>query len=99
MPIYEYKCGDCGHRLEAIQRVNDPALRECPACGKRELKKLISVAGFQLKGTGWYVTDFRDKDKKKSKADGAKEDSKTDSKADSKGDKKKTASTSGSNDD
>jgi putative FmdB family regulatory protein len=99
MPIYEYKCGNCGHRLEVIQRVNDPALKECPACGKRKLKKLVSAAGFQLKGTGWYVTDFRDKDKKKSKAGGAKEDSKTDSKADSKGDKKKTASASGDSDD
>ena len=100
MPIYEYKCGNCGHQLEAIQRVNDPPLKGCPACGKRKLKKLVSAAGFQLKGTGWYVTDFRDKDnKKKAKAGGAKEDSKTDSQADSKGDKKKTASASGSSDD
>lgn len=99
MPIYEYKCGHCGHQLEAIQRINDPPLKGCPACGKRKLKKLVSAAGFQLKGTGWYVTDFRDKDKKKAKAGGAKEDSKTDSQADSKGDKKKTASASGSSDD
>jgi putative FmdB family regulatory protein len=99
MPIYEYKCGNCGHQLEAIQRINDAPLKECPACGKRKLKKLVSAAGFQLKGTGWYVTDFRDKDKKKAKAGGAKEDSKTDSQADSKGDNKKTASASGSSDD
>ena len=99
MPIYEYKCGNCGHQLEAIQRVSDPPLKECPACGKRKLKKLVSAAGFQLKGTGWYVTDFRDKGKKKAKAEASKEDSKTDSKADSKGEKKKTASASGSSDD
>jgi putative FmdB family regulatory protein len=59
MPIYEYSCQACGHALEAIQKFNDPALRECPACHKLELKKQISAGGFQLKGSGWYETDFK----------------------------------------
>jgi putative FmdB family regulatory protein len=98
MPIYEYKCQDCGHQLEAMQRVSEPALIDCPACGKAELKKLVSAAGFQLKGTGWYATDFRDKDKKKPKDEKkARDDG---SKSEAKTDKKETpASASGSNDD
>lgn len=67
MPIYEYECGSCGHRLESIQKMSDPALKNCPACGKAKLKKLISAAGFQLKGSGWYATDFKDSGKKKEK--------------------------------
>jgi putative FmdB family regulatory protein len=73
MPIYEYRCASCGHELEALQKLSDAPLAECPACHKPELKKLLSAAGFQLKGSGWYVTDFRggnkpaakDKDKDK----------------------------------
>jgi putative FmdB family regulatory protein len=64
MPIYEYRCQACGHELEAMQKMSDAALTECPACGKSELKKLISAAGFQLKGSGWYATDFKDSGKK-----------------------------------
>ena len=67
MPIYEYRCAACGHELEALQRLADAPLTECPACHKAELRKLVSAAGFQLKGSGWYVTDFRDKGKKPSK--------------------------------
>lgn len=59
MPIYEYECGSCGHRLEAIQKMSEPTLKDCPSCGESALKKLISAAGFQLKGSGWYVTDFK----------------------------------------
>jgi putative FmdB family regulatory protein len=71
MPIYEYECGSCGHRLEAIQKMNEPVLKDCPACGESALKKLISAAGFQLKGSGWYVTDFKGggKGEKKEKSD------------------------------
>jgi putative FmdB family regulatory protein len=68
MPIYEYKCDECGHRLEAIQKVNDAQLVDCPACNKAALKRLISAAGFQLKGSGWYATDFKNKGQKKPEA-------------------------------
>ncbi len=63
MPIYEYQCGQCGHRLESFEKMTDAPLTECPVCGKPSLQKLISAAGFQLKGTGWYATDFRNKGK------------------------------------
>ena len=76
MPIYEYQCAACGHRLEAFQKMTDALLTECPNCHQAQLQKLISAAGFQLKGTGWYATDFRDK--------GKKTETKTDTKADSK---------------
>jgi putative FmdB family regulatory protein len=60
MPIYEYECTKCGHQLEAFQKMSDAALQDCPACHTPTvLQKLISAAGFQLKGTGWYATDFR----------------------------------------
>ena len=61
MPIYEYRCADCGHTLEVLQKMSDPALSTCPACGKTALTKLVSAAGFQLKGSGWYATDFKSK--------------------------------------
>ena len=61
MPIYEYRCDECGAQKEILQRISDAPLTVCPECGKPALKKLVSAAGFQLKGTGWYVTDFRDK--------------------------------------
>ena len=70
MPIYEYECGACGERREFIQKFSDAPKRKCPACGASKLKRLVSAAAFHLKGTGWYVTDFRDKNKKK---DGDKE--------------------------
>ncbi|MEI2646534.1 MAG: zinc ribbon domain-containing protein [Candidatus Competibacter sp.] len=59
MPIYEYRCQSCNHELEAMQKLSDPELSDCPACGKPALKKLISVVGFRLKGGGWYETDFK----------------------------------------
>ena len=59
MPIYEYRCAACGHELEALQKLSEAPLRDCPACHKAELRKRVSAAGFQLKGSGWYVTDFR----------------------------------------
>jgi putative FmdB family regulatory protein len=59
MPIYEYRCSACGHELEAIQRFSDAPLAACPVCGKPTLVKLVSAAGFQLKGSGWYATDFK----------------------------------------
>lgn len=61
MPIYEYQCGECGHHLEKLQKLADEPLTNCPECGQSTLKKLVSAAGFQLKGTGWYATDFKPK--------------------------------------
>jgi len=81
MPIYEYLCQDCGHKFETMQRISAAPQTTCPSCGKEALKKLISPVGFQLKGTGWYVTDFRDKDKGKDKGkdkDKDKDKAKTD---------------------
>jgi len=64
MPIYEYRCGECGYQKEYMQRMSDAPLTDCPKCGKRSLTKLVSAAGFQLKGTGWYATDFKNSSKK-----------------------------------
>jgi putative FmdB family regulatory protein len=61
MPIYEYQCTACGHTLEALQKMSEDALTLCPSCHKEALEKLVSATSFQLKGTGWYVTDFRNK--------------------------------------
>lgn len=63
MPIYEYACSQCQHHLEKLQKLADDPLRECPQCGQNSLKRLMSAAGFKLKGTGWYETDFKHKDK------------------------------------
>ncbi len=65
MPIYEYQCNDCGHQLEALQKVSEDPLKDCPACGKPGLRRLVSAAGFRLKGSGWYETDFKGKSEKK----------------------------------
>ena len=59
MPIYEYRCQSCDHELETLQKLSDPELSDCPACGQPALKKLISPVGFRLKGSGWYETDFK----------------------------------------
>ncbi|HWV15213.1 MAG TPA: zinc ribbon domain-containing protein [Cellvibrio sp.] len=64
MPIYEYQCEACGHALEALQKLSDALLVDCPACAKPALKKQISAAGFRLKGGGWYETDFKSGNKK-----------------------------------
>jgi len=59
MPIYEYRCKDCGFQNEYLQKVSEPPLTQCPSCGRQSLTKLVSAAGFQLKGSGWYATDFK----------------------------------------
>lgn len=59
MPIYAYRCDSCGHAKDVLQKMSDPLLTACPACGADEFKKQVTAAGFQLKGSGWYVTDFR----------------------------------------
>jgi len=84
MPIYAYKCTDCGREQEVLQKISDAPLTDCPACGHASMVKMVTAAGFQLKGTGWYATDFRNKDSgnKSGKADRPTE-SANDSKADS----------------
>ena len=64
MPIYPYACGTCGHKQDHLQKMSDARLTTCPACGKETYTKQLTAAGFQLKGSGWYVTDFRDNGKK-----------------------------------
>lgn len=97
MPIYAYKCSDCGHEKEVLQKINDAPLTDCPDCGQPSMAKMVTAAGFQLKGSGWYVTDFRNKDAgakagKNGKAD--KTESANDSKAGSPGDAKTDGGTS-----
>jgi len=75
MPIYEYECGECGSYMEALQKMSDDPLKQCPKCGKDALKKLISAAGFRLKGGGWYETDFKSGGKRNLHQDTAKSDS------------------------
>lgn len=59
MPIYAYRCDECGFTKDVLQKISDPALTDCLSCGKPSFKKQLTAPGFQLKGTGWYVTDFR----------------------------------------
>jgi putative FmdB family regulatory protein len=63
MPIYAYRCSACGHAQDVLQKISDPVLTVCPACGESTYAKQVTAAGFQLKGSGWYVTDFRDSGK------------------------------------
>jgi len=63
MPIYAYCCAECGHAKDVLQKLSDPALTTCPACGAEAFSKQVTAAGFQLKGSGWYATDFRDGNK------------------------------------
>lgn len=72
MPIYEYLCESCGHQMEKIQKMSDDPLKDCPECQKETLRKLVSAAAFKLKGSGWYETDFKDKNKSNSTTDGKK---------------------------
>jgi putative FmdB family regulatory protein len=65
MPIYEYRCAGCGHHLEALQKMTEAPLRKCPECGKSQLKRLVSASRFRLKGSGWYETDFKNKNETK----------------------------------
>ena len=84
MPIYEYRCSECGFQDEFLQKLSDPLMTVCPSCGKESLKKLLSAAGFQLKGSGWYATDFKGSGSKPVAAADSKTDSKTETKTDSK---------------
>jgi putative FmdB family regulatory protein len=100
MPIYEYRCADCGFQEEYLQKVSEPPMTVCPKCGKPSFQKLLSAAGFQLKGSGWYATDFRSsgtKPKPEAKSDTkaeakpeAKAETKAEAKAETKNESKKT---------
>ena len=93
MPIYDYKCSNCGHQVEIIQKISDKPIKICPKCGKSNLKKLISAPSFRLKGGGWYETDFKTGKKRNllssesEKSNKTQETSKTNSKKDPKQDK------------
>ena len=77
MPIYAYRCSECGHAKDVLQKMSDPVLTQCPACGAQAFTKQLTAAGFQLKGSGWYVTDFRGDGKPpKAAEDGAKDGAK-----------------------
>ena len=83
MPIYAYKCESCGHAKDFLQKMSDPPLTDCPACGEPALAKQVTAAGFQLKGSGWYVTDFRGGNTGAAKEGGeAKADAKPETKTD-----------------
>ncbi len=101
MPIYDYQCAECGHALEAIQKLSDPLLTDCPECGKAALKKQVSAPSFRLAGGGWYETDFKTGNKKNlagesgSSGDGSAGTAKTETKpADSKPAAKKSENSS-----
>jgi putative FmdB family regulatory protein len=104
MPIYEYRCTACGHELEVLQKISEPVLTTCPSCSAEALAKQVSAAGFQLKGSGWYATDFRNNGSGKAKSADAKPDngkgaadngsSKGEAKSESKSESKPEASAS-----
>ena len=95
MPIYEYQCRECGYRLDALQKMSDPLLSDCPECERPGLKKLVSAPHFRLKGSGWYETDF--KNSGRDRQDGAGQDAGTaeDKSASDAGGKDKADSSSG----
>ena len=83
MPFYEYQCSNCGHTLEAMQKITEAPLRKCPHCGKAQLQKLMSAPVFRLKGGGWYETDFKsDQDNKRNLADRPEAEASKDDKKD-----------------
>lgn len=75
MPIYEYECTGCHHTFDLLQKLNEESTKQCPECLKDTAVRLVSAAGFQLKGTGWYATDFKDKGKAPQKTEGSASDS------------------------
>ena len=103
MPIYEYRCSSCAFQKEYLQKVTDPVKTVCPECGKKTFSKMLTAAGFQLKGSGWYATDFRNpkpaaktESKGETKSDGkseSKPDGKSAAKAESKADSKADSKT------
>ena len=78
MPIYEYRCTECGYQNDYLQKISEPPLTDCPECGKSTFAKQVTAAGFQLKGTGWYVTDFKNNGTPKAGGKGKSESSSSD---------------------
>ena len=78
MPIYEYQCSSCHHQFDVIQKMNDEPVKQCPQCSQDKAVRLVSAPGFQLKGTGWYATDFKDKPKPVKKSESSSTTEKTD---------------------
>jgi putative FmdB family regulatory protein len=93
MPIYEYRCSACGHQDEFLRKLSEPALTECPACGKASFRKMLSAAGFQLKGSGWYATDFKNKGSKPAAEKKPEAEKKPDAKTETKTETKTTPAT------
>ncbi len=91
MPIYEYRCADCGFQDEYLQKVSEPPLTDCPSCGKPAFRKLVSAAGFQLKGSGWYATDFKSAAKPAAANPDAKGEARPESKSETKAEVKAEA--------
>ena len=98
MPIYEYLCEKCGHQFDELQKISDKPLKKCPECGRNSLTKLVSAAGFRLKGGGWYETDFKSGNKKNlAQSDGSSsKDSDSSAKSSSGGSDSGSSSASGS---
>ena len=99
MPIYPYICGTCGHEFDKLQKVSDDPDKHCPECGEESLRRKVTAAAFHLKGTGWYVTDFKDKGGKKDQKEERKGEAKGEDKAETKGkaeDKKSDSKTTDS---
>ena len=88
MPIYAYRCSACGHQEDHLQKLSDAPLTKCPACSKKKYEKQLTAAGFQLKGSGWYATDFKGGKKPEAAKADAKAESKTETKAETKTDAK-----------
>ena len=91
MPIYEYRCSKCGFQDEYLQKVSEPPLKVCPSCGKAKFEKLLSAPGFQLKGSGWYATDFKGGSKPGPAKPEAKGEAKGEAKAEPKAEQKSEA--------
>jgi len=88
MPIYEYRCSACGHQEDHLCRVSDPPLNKCPQCGRKKYQKQVTAAGFQLKGSGWYATDFKNGKKPAEAKPGAQAEAKSESNTEAKADVK-----------
>ena len=93
MPIYEYRCSACGHQEDHLQKVGEAPLTKCPACGRKKFEKQLTAAGFHLKGSGWYATDFKGGKKPEAAKPEAKAESKTETKAETKAETKTDAKT------